>query len=193
MVIMWYEYSIPADFELQKRIVKQLREWIRDLESRKLIEGFAFDHYFNNIQRGDVLCIRFDYRDEDDRVKVEQELAVKAKELVPTYELKVGRWESPNEGELEAYELGSRCALLFWDLVDKGRLKEEYVADFTKSDQQAPLVFQQCFIHGLMNSLGVTTLNELNIHLNLLMNCTKTKNIAELRKWLKPISKAKVK
>lgn len=171
-------------------MIRQLREWIRDVESRGLVEGFAFDHYFNNARRGDVICIRFDYRDEEGRVKVERELAVKIKELVPSYELKAGRWESPNEGELEAYEFGSRCALLFWELVDKGRLNEEYVSDFSKSDKQAPLAFQQCFVHGLMNSLGVTTLNELSIYLNLLMSCTKIKNIAELRRWLKPISKA---
>lgn len=187
---MWYEYPISADFELQKKIVRQSRKWIQDLEKRGLVEGFAFDHYFNNPERGDVLCIRFDYQNEESREVVQKELLDKVRQLVPNYELKVNRWESPNPGELEAYEFGSRCALLFWELVEKGRLKEEYLSDFSMHEQ-APFVFQQCFIHGLMNSLSVTTLNELNIHLNLLMNYTKSKSVPELRRWLKTISKVK--
>ncbi len=187
---MWHEYCISADFEKQKQIIRELRKWIQDLENRGLVKGFAFDHYFNNPERGNVLCIRFDYQNEESREVVQKELLDKVRQLVPNYELKGNRWESPNPGELEAYEFGSKCALLFWDLVEKGRLKEEYLSDFSMSEQ-AHFAFQQCFIHGLMNSLGVTTLNELNIHLNLLMNYTKTKSIAELRKWLKQISKAK--
>lgn len=42
---MWYEYPIPANFELQKRIIRQLREWIQGLEKRGLIAGYAFNHY----------------------------------------------------------------------------------------------------------------------------------------------------
>lgn len=190
---MWYEYSIPANFELQKQIIRQLRKWIQDLEERELIRGFAFDHYSNNPQRGDVLCIRFDYPNEENAKwkieKVKRELENEVRKLVPSYALIEKPWESPHLGELEAYEFGSRCAFLFWDLVEKGRLKEDYISDVLlrlepnvlPQFHKVPLVFQQCFNHGVMNSLGVPKRpNEQMMHLISLMESTDTKNIKKL-------------
>lgn len=184
---MWYEYTIPADFELQKRIIRQLRKWIQYLEERELIRGFAFDHYFNNPQRGDVLCIRFDYPKEKQEL-VKKELVDEVRKLISNYELKEGPWKSDSEGELEAYEFGSRCAFLFWDLVEKGRFKEDYIFDFfpPRAETRIPLVFQQCFNHGVMNSLGISKKpNEQIIHLILLMESTGSNNIKKLFKQIR--------
>lgn len=170
---MWYEYSIPANFEKQKEIIRKLRKWIQKIEHEGQIKGFAFDFYYNNPQRGNVLCIRFDYQNEENR-KTEDELTKKVIEFVPDYVLKGNTWESPNEGELEAYEFGSRCAFLFWDLVERGRFKEDYISDFLppRPESKTPFMFQLCFNHGVMNSLGIQSKpNEKMLHLELLNDC----------------------
>lgn len=175
---MWYEYPIPADFELQKRIIRELRKWIQYLEERELVRGFAFDHYSNNPQRGDVLCIRFDYPNEENEKwkieKVKRELENEVRKLVPSYALIEKPWKSPHLGELDAYEFGSRCAFLYWDLVENGRFKEDYISNFLppRSESKAPFMFQLCFNHGVMNSLGIKSKpNEKILHLELLNDC----------------------
>lgn len=181
---MWYEYTIPVDFELQKLIIRKLRKWIQDLEKDGFVKGFAFDHYVNDPDRGTAIYIRFDYppnRETQDKVK--KELVDEVRKVIHDYELKEAPWSSKTEGELEAYEFGSRCAFLFWDLVERGRLKEKYVSDFypLSAETWTPFVFQWCFNHGVMNSLNIPKIpNEQIIHLKALMESTKTKNIKKL-------------
>lgn len=176
------------DFEKQKQIIMLLKEWIEDLEKRELVKGFAFNHYFNLPNEPDALRLRFDFPNEEKRETVKKELEEKVKHLFPNCMFKELEWTSPNEGELEAYEFGSRCAFLFWDLVKKERLKAGYISDFEITKTDPPWVFQQCFNHGVMNSLGISKVpNELKIHIAQLVEATKSKTITELVDGLKKI------
>jgi hypothetical protein len=77
---------------------------------------------------------------------------------------------------LQAYELGGRCAFLAWELIEKGRFPAEYLADAE---------FRFHFNHGVMNSLGIPKIpDELLIHVNNIMDATKSPTKQELIKWL---------
>jgi len=161
---MWFEIPIPADYETQKVIIRQLRTWIQDLESQRLIEGFAFNHYFGGGSQ-DTLRVRFDCTKENLR-QVKKELSSKLEELNISCSLNENPWESP-EHILKAYEFGSRCAFLLFELIESGRFSEDYVSDFLPPTPRSelPLSFQFHFNHGVMNSLGVPKRpNELIIH-----------------------------
>ncbi|UCF45497.1 MAG: hypothetical protein JSW44_02385, partial [Candidatus Bathyarchaeota archaeon] len=85
---MWHEYPIPADFNTQKEIIRKLKNWIQQLENDNLIDGFAFNHYFQippSPNEPDELRVRFQYRDEQNRDIVESELENEVKKLLPNY------------------------------------------------------------------------------------------------------------
>lgn len=189
---MWYEYLIPAKVERQKEVIRRLRKWIQSLESRGIIQGFAFDHY----SVSETLNIRFDCTKENlDSVKKELELEVK--KLIPDYVLPVEerKWDAGKSPEFiyKAYEMGSRCAFLLWDLIEKGRFSEDFTSSFVEWKQSGydipkystPLIFQMCFNHGTMNSLGIhKEPDEQLIHLALLIESTKSHSPQELYKWI---------
>lgn len=187
---MWIEYSIPADFDTQKRIIRQLRTRIEDTEQQELIRGFAFDHYFGRPDTQDDLRVRFDYPNEENPI-VRNGLRDAIRPLVPNY-LPQGRaWES-NEEVLKAYEFGSRCAFLLWRRINQGRYPENYLSDFVavqneqSAFRQTSFNFQFHFNHGVMNSLGVPkTPNEQWIHLLALIESTGSRNPEELYSWIR--------
>ena len=178
---MWYEFPLPPDFERQKQIIRQLRTWIQGLEERDLIEGFAFNHYFGP-NRENELRIRFDCPSEENLNEVKRELQTKLEDLGHSCDLHERLWESP-EHVLRAYEFGSRCTFLLWELAERGRFSEDYVSNFLliRRQSQIPLAFQRCFNHGVMNSLGIPKIpNEQIIHLLALAESTNSHNWDEL-------------
>jgi hypothetical protein len=160
---MWYQFPIPTDFENQKRIIRQLRRWIQKLEEDGVINGFAFNHYF--MKNLNELRLRFDCT-ANSLEQIKKELGDNLKGLGVACALQESEWKDP-EHVLKAYEFGSRCAFLFWELAEKGRFSEDYISNFlpVKERSNIPLAFQQCFNHGVMNSLGIPKLpNELMLH-----------------------------
>ena len=190
---MWYEYPIPADYEGQREIIRRLRKWIESLESRGIIEGFAFNHY----SASKTLNVRFDCTDKEKLKIVRKELEEEVKKLIPDYILEERLWDAGKTPEhiYKAYEFGSRCAFLFWELVEKGRFREEFTSSFLQcidsthyrfNPTSIPLLFQLCFNHGIMNSLGISKIpNEQLIHLEALIESTKSSNPQELCEWIK--------
>lgn len=191
---LWYEYQIPADFGKQMETIRKLRKWIQQLENDKRIVGFAFNHYWNfptKPEEPDELRIRFEYSDQKHKEGVEKELEIEVKKLLPNYIKTVRDWDSPQH-VLQAYEFGSRCAFLSWELIENKRFTEEYFSQFYVGEnengiivRQIPLEFQTHFNHGVMNSLGIPKYpNERFIHLNHMLDSTGSKNKQELIKWL---------
>ena len=192
---MWIEYSIPANFERQKQIIRQLRAWIENVEERGLIRGFAFDHYSGQEGVPDDLRIRFDYPNEASH-EVENELRTRVREFIQDYTPHGTRWGDGNEEILKGYEFGSRCAFLFWELVQRGRFPEEYLSNYTVSLdpnhfglRTLPFNFQSHFHHGLMNSLGVPKQpNELLLHLIAIIESKHFHSQDELCAWTRTLS-----
>lgn len=191
---MWHEYQIPANFEKQKGIIRRLRKWIQSLENNGLIIGYAFNHYFEiptNPKEPDELRIRFEYSHAENRDTVEKELVEEVKKDLPDYSMKERPWDFPQH-ILQAYEFGSRCAFLAWELIENKRFPEDYFSHFFKEQtekgmvvKQIPQQFQTQFSHGAMNSLGIwKSPDELLIHLDMLMDCTNTHTKQELIEWL---------
>ena len=194
---MWHEYPIPADFDKQKEIIRKLRTWIQQLENNRLIVGFAFNHYYQippNPNEPDELKVRFQYRDEKNRDKVEKKLEKEVKKLLPNYVRHERNWGSDTTEThvFQAYEFGSRCAFLAWEQIEKGRFPESYFAKASivqgKSGfaaKRIPLEFQAHFNHGLMNSLGIPkSPDEIAIYIRNLMDSTNSKTKQELINWL---------
>lgn len=177
----------------QKRIIRQLRKWILDLESRGLIQGFAFNHYSHEPPELPALNVRFDCTD-DKLATIRKELDQEVKKLLSSYVLQERLWDNGQSPEqvYKAYEFGSRCAFLFWDLIEKGRFPEEFAGNYlqwtsatTFNLNTAVFTFQSCFAHGVMNSLSVSkTPNEQWIHLASLIESTKASNPQELCAWI---------
>lgn len=196
---LWYEYPIPADTGKQKEIIRKLRKWIQSLESRGIIEGFAFNHYYPEPA---ILNIRFDSADPKKLEIARNELEKEVRQFVPDYNAGKSErlWDEGKTQEhiYKAYEFGSRCAFLAWELIENKRFPEEYFSDFHKREsekgiivEKIPYEFQHHSNHGLMNSLKISkTPNELLIHLNLLMDCTKSRTKQELINWLQKNLKA---
>jgi hypothetical protein len=191
---LWYEYPIPADFEKQKEIIKQLRKWMQQLEKGKFIVGYAFNHYFQippNPKEPDELRIRFEYSDEKHREYVEKELEREATKFLPNYVKKERKWDSPQH-ILQAYEFGSRCAFLAQELIESNRFPKEYFSRFYVGEnengiiaRQIPAEFQIHFNHGVMNSLSIPKYpDEKLVHINNLMDSTNSKTKQELIEWL---------
>lgn len=170
---------------------------MQNLEKRKLVIGFAFNHYFSNPNEPDELRVRFQYKSEKDKEIVERELEQEVKQIIPDYNTKTRIWDSP-EHVLQAYELGARCAFLAWELIENNQFPETYFSSLAEpltieqtngenvfAIKQIPKEFQINFNHGVMNSLGIPkTPNEMFVHLNILMDCTNTHTIQELANWL---------
>ena len=141
--------------------------------------------------------MRFQYGTEKDKEIVERELEQEVKQVLPDYTRKARIWDSP-EHILQAYEFGSRCTFLAWEFLENRRLLENYFSSFAEQQniaqqngktvfliKQVPKQFQTNFNHGVMNSLGIPkSPNEMYIHLDLLMDCTKTRTKQELIDWL---------
>ena len=194
---MWHEYPIPADFNKQKEIIRKLKEWIQQLEDADLIVGFAFNHYYSDQQdpnAPDELRVRFQYSDEQNREIVESELETQVRELLPSYVQEERAWGSgaSDRHVLQAYEFGSRCAFLAWELIENGRFPESYFsqASVLKSSRgvvakKVPMEFQTHLSHGVMNSLGIPkTPDERAILIRNLMDSTNSKTKEELISWL---------
>jgi hypothetical protein len=191
---LWHEYSIPADFEKQKEIIRALRRWIQQLEKDSLIVGFAFDHYSSNPTVPDELRIRFEYNDEQNRDMIESQLETEVKKSLTNYVKQERVWglDTTDRNILQAYEFGSRCAFLAWELIEQGRFPQQYfsrpVIGATQKGvavNQVPFLFQAHFNHGVMNSLGIPKApDELLIHINNLMDSTNSKSKEELIQWL---------
>ena len=194
---MWLEYPIPADFNKQKEIIRKLRNWIQQLENHHVIEGFAFNHYYQaspNQNEPEELRVRFEYRSERNRAKVESKLEKEIKKLLPNYVKQVRKWGSDTTDRhvLQAYEFGSRCAFLAWEQIENGRFPEEYFAQASivqgkvgVAAKRTPLEFQALFNHGVMNSLGVPKIpDERAIHIQNLMDSTNSRTKQELIDWL---------
>lgn len=191
MIDLWIEYIIPSNFRLQKQIISQLREWIKDLDERGLIGGFAFNHYYSGQEEKGDLRIRFDYPEEE-TITVRNELQDKIRQSIPEYVAKGQSWDSKEE-VLKAYESGSMCAFLLWERVGKERLQKVYFGDYPIIQNQrligvnsVPLNFQMHFIHGMLNSLGIPKQpNEEWLHLFALLESTGCHSPEELCKWIK--------
>jgi hypothetical protein len=192
--MMWYEFPISTDLRRQREIIRQLRKWIVSLESRGIIEGFAFDHYFPNPE---ALHIRFDCTDNEKLQTVKNELEIEVKKLLPNYVLPAEDrlWDGGQNSDqvYKAYELGSRCAFLVWDLIDSGRFPEGYFSDFFIEESRDRFVakrssfeFQYHFTHGIMNCLGIHKYpNEALVHSNLLIAILRNVNRSEDRnEWI---------
>lgn len=193
---MWYEYPIPADYEKQREIIRQLRKWIERLESRGIVEGYAFNHYYPTSA---TLNLRFDCSDKKKLEIVREELNKGVKQFIPNYDAEKSErlWDAGKTPEhiYKAYEFGTRCVFLFWELVEKGRFKEEFADNFLQwinsnqyrfNPSSIPFVFQWCFSHGVMNSLGVSKIpNEQLLHLAALIESTKSSSPQELYEWIK--------
>ena len=188
---MWYEYPIPANPQKQREIIRKLRKWIENLETRGIIRGFAFNHY----STPETLNVRFDCVDKENLKTVRKELEQEVKKMLPNYVLEERLWDAGKTPEhvLKAYELGSRCAFLFWELAEKGRFLEEFTSSFVEWSESGydvpnysvPLLFQYCFSHGVMNSLGISKQpNEQLIHLALLIESTRSSSPQELCRWI---------
>lgn len=182
---MWREFSIQASSERQRESIRHLKGWIQDLEVRNLVQGFAFNHY-SRADRNDELRVRFDYSNEEHLNTIRDELRSKLSEIGRRGDFRENDWEAP-EHVLRAYELGSRCAFLLWELIDRGRASEDYFSTLLEiTDNQfrlidIPLQFQWCFNHGVMNSIGVKKQpNEQVVHLLALMESTGSSNAEEL-------------
>lgn len=194
--LLWYEYPIPADYEKQRKIIGQLRKWIQSLESRGIIEGFAFNHYF---PVSATLNVRFDCIDEEKLKIIRKELEQEVRGFVPNYvsEENERLWDAGKTPEhiYKAYEFGSRCTFLFWELVERGRFNEDFASSFLEWIDSAhykftptsiPFLFQLCFSHGIMNSLGIhKSPNEQLIHVAALIESTRSSNPQELCEWIK--------
>ena len=194
---MWHEYPIPADFDKQKEIIRKLRKWIQQLENVNLIDGFAFNHYFQvppKANKPDELRVRFEYSDEQNRGIVESELENEVKKLLPNYVKQERNWGSDTTDRhvLQAYEFGSRCAFLAWEQIENGRFPEDYFSQASIVQAKAgvaakriPLEFQAHFNHGVMNSLGIPNApDERAIHIKNLMDSTNSRTKQELINWL---------
>ena len=191
---MWIEYSIPADFERQKQIIRHLRTWIESINEQGLVRGFAFDHYSGQEGIQDDLRVRFDYPNEANP-DIENELRTKVREFIPDYSPHGTPWDS-NEEILKGYEFGSRCAFLFWRMVEKGRFPQEYLSNYLQGSDSThteirlmPFNFQSHFYHGLMNSLGVPKQpNELLLHLLAIIESKHFHSQEELFTWIRTLS-----
>lgn len=194
---MWHEYPIPADFNTQKEIIRKLKDWIQQLENDNLIDGFAFNHYFQilpNPNEPDELRVRFQYSDEQNRDMVESELENEVKKFLPNYVKQERNWGSDTTDShvLQAYEFGSRCAFLAWEQIENGRFPEHYFsqASILKGAggvvaKRIPIEFQTHFNHGVINSLGIPkNPDERAIHIKNLMDLTNSRTKQELIKWL---------
>jgi hypothetical protein len=190
---LWIEYSVPADFETQKRIIRHLRKWIEGIDEQGFVRGFAFDHYFGGDAAQSDLRVRFDYPDEINP-EIESELETKIKELIPEFSLHSRPWDSDEE-ILRGYEFGSRCAFLFWQMVEKGRFPEEYLSGcltFSNSEPSGlnvvPFNFQSHFYHGIMNSLGVPKIpHELLLHLLAIIESKHFHSQEDLFAWVRTL------
>ena len=195
---MWYEFPISTDPKKQRQIIRQLRKWIENLESRGIVQGFAFDHYSPDPE---ALHIRFDCIEENLKT-VRNELENEVKRYLPNYVLppKDRLWDGGTNTEqvYRAYEFGSRCAFLAWELIEMGRLPEEYFSNFYIEEKdkeivvkRVPFEFQTHLNHGLMNSLGIWKYpNEAFVHLNILKASTRNKSKQELMSWMEKSLKA---
>ena len=164
--MMWYQFSIPANYVNQKMIIRNLRTWIQNLESDELISGYSFNHYFSSETGTGTLKIRFDCSEENLEL-IKTGLSENLEALEITCELTEEEWRG-QEHVRRAMEFGSRCAFLFFELLENGRFSEEYISNFL-TEGNVPYQFQQCINHGLMNSLAIPKQpNELLIHLYLL-------------------------
>jgi hypothetical protein len=191
---MWYEYPIPTNFEKQKESIRRLRKWIESLGSRGIVQGFAFDHYFPSPESVNV---RFDCKDDENLKVVRKELDFEVKKLLPNYNLEERLWDAGRSPEevYKAYEFGSRCAFLAWNLIESGRFPEEYFSSFFTELNgeriallQTQLDFQRHFNHGVMNSLGILKYpNEAFIHFFNLMDSTKSKSKQDLVNWIQKV------
>ena len=47
---LWYEYPIPANIEQQRRIIKQLRKWIQNLESPGIAQGALANQVYSSLK-----------------------------------------------------------------------------------------------------------------------------------------------
>lgn len=189
---MWYEYPIQTPIGDQTRVIKQLRRWIVDLENRGLIEGFAFNHYSK--PEPATLNIRFDCTT-DNLATVRTELTHEVTRLLPNYVFQERLWDNGQSPEsvYKAYEFGSRCAFLLWDLVERGRFPDEFAGTYLRwtsatTFEVNPNVFNflSCFNHGVMNSLDVSkTPDEQWLRLSSLMESTESSYPTQLCKWIR--------
>lgn len=188
---MWYEYLIQASIGDQTRVIKQLRRWILDLENRGLIQGFAFNHYSAEPA---TLNLRFDCAT-DNLATIRTELIHEVTRLLPNYVFQERLWDNGQSPEsvYKAYEFGSRCAFLFWDLIERGRFPNEFAGTYLQWTSETTFVinpdvfnFLSCFNHGLMNSLDVSKIpDEQWLRLSFLMESTKSSYRTQLCNWIK--------
>lgn len=190
---MWYEYPIPADYETQKRIIRELREWIQGLETRGIVEGFAFNHY----STPQALNLRFDCREEQ-LGTVRRELEQEIRHFVHNYKPETNErlWDGGANSEYvyKAYEFGTRCVFMFWELIENGRFSEEFTSNFLRQleanrvgiENINAFNFHFCMGHGIMNSLGISKIpNEQMIHLYSLIESTHSTDSEQLCEWIR--------
>lgn len=116
---MWSEFLIRVNLERQKEIIRQIREWIEDLETRHIIDGFAFGFYTSGPES---LRIRFDCANEQNLETVRAEFEDEVRRFVQGYSARNNerQWDEGNSPEqvYKAYELSSRCTFLVWRLKE---------------------------------------------------------------------------
>jgi len=172
-----------------------MKKWIVSLENKSLIEGFAFNHYYSSETAKGAVNIRFDCNDEEKLKIVRNGLELEVKKLLPDYVLEENLWDEGRSPDYvyKAYEFGSRCAFLFWDLLETNRFSDELTSSFLHwidsthfELKPMPFYFQLCFSHGLMNSLGISKIpNEQIIHLASLKESTRSSTSEELFERIK--------
>lgn len=162
-----------------------------DLESRGLIRGFAFNHYSTPPP---TLNIRFDFT-ENNLATIRAEINQEVRRVFPSYIFQERLWDNGQSPEsvYKAYEFGSRCAFLFWDLIENGRIPTEFEGTYlrwpspTTFDVNINIFnFLSCFNHGIMNSLDVSkSPDEQWLRLSSLMESTGSLYPTQLCKWIR--------
>jgi len=179
---MWYEFLIRVNLERQKEIARQMREWVDKLETRHIIDGFAFNFYTSDPES---LRIRFDCSSQRNLKTVREELENQVRHFVPDYSTRNNerQWDDGNSPEqvYKAYELSSRFTFLIWKLEETHRFPEDFFSNFWITEnpdeihvRQRPFQFQFCLNHGVMNALGISYQNEAYVHLRLLLAILQT-------------------
>ena len=156
MKTMWVEYPIYANLDKQKEIIQNLKGWIEETEKRKLIQGYAFNHYYNRPNEPDSLNVRFDL-EKDNFLRVEEELKTHLRQLGESDDIQRRDWVG-DEYVRRAYEIGSRWAFLF---KNSNRVPQNLTQDQLFN-------FRCLLIHGVLNSLSINYDQEKALHIDLL-------------------------
>lgn len=153
----WYWFRIDAPHDKHNEILfGEIREICDRLQAEGLVNGFSANSYYGREER-DFLKIRLDYNPEVG-VRILTALKEKFESISEPLEYR------EKDREAKGYELGTRWAFLFHDLVTGGR----YQASFSSLSETPEFIHA---IHGLLNDLGYDYPQEIILHERLIRAC----------------------